>query len=348
MVLVDDYFQWWMLPLSIRADLYSYFIAASSAAVVYDWALTFGQEFELILDGAIDSGQSQRWTFVTVLYICVRYIGILYSVYVCEAIYIALQCANQSFLATSTNILGNFPIISITDQGCTIVWYIQMWTPFIVNAMLGVIMIARIYAMYQGSKKLLIFLVVALLTCTIGSGFMMGLKDLASSPGVQETHGHLADGVGCSAASAINLNFLSMIFTTVWEIIALFLTVQIVMKHFRELRQLLTGSTAGDCFRILVESHAFYFLASAFASFVTVACFTLGSLSLMGTISMGSTVYSGILSIAEALQMFVLGPRLVLSIREHHAKVVARADEGTGMTTIAFHAGGDESTGRDV
>ncbi|KAG2030489.1 hypothetical protein BDR03DRAFT_974537, partial [Suillus americanus] len=83
-------------------------------------------------------------------------------------------------------------------------------------------------------------------------------------------------GLGCSTASTMNLYFASMIPTTVWEIITLFLTVRIVMKHFRELRQSLTGSTAGDCFRVLVESHAFYFLA-----FVTVACFLLGSVAIM-------------------------------------------------------------------
>ncbi|KAG2032788.1 hypothetical protein BDR03DRAFT_736899 [Suillus americanus] len=211
-----------------------------------------------------------------------------------------------------------------------------MSTPIIVNAMLGVIMIARIYAMYQGSKKLLIFLVVMLLACTIASGDVVGLLIPFSSP--QEVV-----GFSCTTASTINMNFASMTPTTVWEIIALFLTVRIVMKHFRELRQSLTGSTAWDCFRVLVESHAFYFLA-----FVTVAFFSLGSIAIMITTPTGSTVYYGVWSIAEALQMFVLGPRLVLSIREHHAKVVARTNGGIGMTTIAFRAGGDASTGSDV
>jgi hypothetical protein len=65
--------------------------------------------------------------------------------------------------------------------------------------------------------------------------------------------------------------------------------------------------------------------------------------------AVGNAIFFGVLSIAEVLQMFVLGPRLVLSIREHHTKVMARADGGTGMTSIAFHAGGDVSMiGRDV
>jgi hypothetical protein len=53
---------------------------------------------------------------------------------------------------------------------------------------------------------------------------------------------------------------------------------------------------------------------------------------------MGSAIYTGVFSIAQMLQMFVLGPRLILSVREHHAKVVARADGGLDMMTITFQA----------
>ncbi|KAG0692413.1 hypothetical protein DFH29DRAFT_506603 [Suillus ampliporus] len=65
----------------------NYFVVVSSTAVVYDWSLTFGQEFELVW--------MHRWSLMTVLYICVRYLGILYSVYVCEANKMTLHCANK-------------------------------------------------------------------------------------------------------------------------------------------------------------------------------------------------------------------------------------------------------------
>ncbi|KAG2357148.1 hypothetical protein BDR07DRAFT_394590 [Suillus spraguei] len=68
-IVSDDPALW---PLISSSHLSSYFVAASSTAVVYDWVLTFEQEFELVL--------SQRWSFMTVLYVCVRYIGILISV----------------------------------------------------------------------------------------------------------------------------------------------------------------------------------------------------------------------------------------------------------------------------
>ncbi|KAG2031337.1 hypothetical protein BDR03DRAFT_972798, partial [Suillus americanus] len=90
---------------------------------------------------------------------------------------------------------------------------------------------------------------------------------------------------------------------------------------------------------------------SAFASFATVASLRIGSLSpnITDSLSIGSDIYSGIWAIAEVLQMLVLGPRLILSIREYHAKLVARADGGTQMMSIStFRAGGNALTGRYV
>jgi hypothetical protein len=65
--------------------------------------------------------------------------------------------------------------------------------------------------------------------------------------------------------------------------------------------------------------------------------------------SVGGTFIFGVLQIAQVLQMFVLlGPHLILSICEYHAKLVARSDGGTHMMSIYFQAGGDMLTGRDV
>ncbi|KAG2031335.1 hypothetical protein BDR03DRAFT_972792 [Suillus americanus] len=93
---------------------------------------------------------------------------------------------------------------------------------------------------------------------------------------------------------------------------------------------------------MLIQSHAFYFLA-----FATVASLRIATISptITDSLSMGSDVYSGIWAIAQVLQMFVLGPRLILSIREYHAKLVATADGGTRMMSIStFQAGGNALT----
>lgn len=67
---------------------FSYYTVASSAAVIYDWALTIGQESELIW--------RHHWSLMTVLYISVRYIGIVYVV---------------------INMLQILPTVSLTDGG---------------------------------------------------------------------------------------------------------------------------------------------------------------------------------------------------------------------------------------
>ncbi|KIK38473.1 hypothetical protein CY34DRAFT_393123 [Suillus luteus UH-Slu-Lm8-n1] len=65
---VSDDPSWW--PLIDFAFNYSYCVVASSVLVVYDWVLTSGQEFDLVW--------SQPWSLITVLYLCVRCLGVLY------------------------------------------------------------------------------------------------------------------------------------------------------------------------------------------------------------------------------------------------------------------------------
>lgn len=51
---------------------------------------------------------------------------------------------------------------------------------------------------------------------------------------------------------------------------------------------------------------------------------------------MGGQLALGFLRISTAVQAFVLGPRLILSVREYYAKLVVNCDAETGMTSIAF------------
>ncbi|KAG0693099.1 hypothetical protein DFH29DRAFT_965639 [Suillus ampliporus] len=112
---------WW--PVIYQARITSYFIVASLTAVVYDWALTFGQEH----DHTVDLGQMRRWSLMTVLYICVRCLGILYSVYILKYIV---------FVSSDWCHAASLPF-SITDEGCTILYFLWTWMPVVVNAMLG-------------------------------------------------------------------------------------------------------------------------------------------------------------------------------------------------------------------
>ncbi|KIK34829.1 hypothetical protein CY34DRAFT_613544 [Suillus luteus UH-Slu-Lm8-n1] len=199
--------------------------------------------------------------------------------------------------------------------------------------MLGVIIVARLHDMYQRSRAMLIYLVIILLVVNISSVVLAAII-----PKYYVTEEGILFGIHmCVYDSEGNIWFLfamSWILPTVWEVLALCLSVRMAVKHFRDLRRLgpSTGSTIGDCLRVLIQSHVFYF-----ASFAGVSClqFIVLSPSLLSTVS-ESEIFDGARSILLVVQMFVLGPRLILSVREYHAKLVAGSDADTSMNSIVF------------
>ncbi|KIK34142.1 hypothetical protein CY34DRAFT_17931 [Suillus luteus UH-Slu-Lm8-n1] len=237
----------------------------------------------------------QHWSLMTVLYLVIRYIGIPVSV---------------------VNVLESMPFVLLTD------------------AMLQVIMIARLHAMYQGSRTMLLFLVIIFLAVNIACVVLaaIGVKYILAEE-VILSGVHLCV---YSYEGDVQLLF-SMIWmlNTVWEVLALSLSVWIAVKHFCDLRRLgpLTGSTIRDCFRVLMTSHVLYF-----ASFAGVSCFQLINLSpaVLNSRSTGAMIFSGTRVVLEVVQMFVLGPHLILSIREYQAKLVAGSDADTSLNPIVF------------
>ncbi|KAG1774436.1 hypothetical protein EV702DRAFT_523871 [Suillus placidus] len=301
-VVLNDPSWWPIISLNI---VYSYWTVTAGVVMIYDWVLTLGQEIELIW--------RQRWSLMTVLYLVIRYIGILFSV---------------------TNVLLYIGLVSLTDAVSNIVNYALNGTNVVVAAMMGIIMIARLHAMYQRSRTMLIFLVIIFLAVNIACGVIAAivLKDAVAEELI------LSGTYSCNYGYEGDGQFLiSMIWmlNSVWEVLALCLSVWIALKHFRELRRLgsSTGSTIGDCFRVLIKSHVLYF-----ASFVGVSCLQLVHISpeILNSNSMGALTLCGVLQIFVGVQMFVLGPRLILSVREYHAKLVADFDAETSMNSIVF------------
>ncbi|KAG1784729.1 uncharacterized protein HD556DRAFT_204240 [Suillus plorans] len=268
---------------------FTYWTIAAGVVVVYDWALTLGREIELIW--------RQRWSLMTVLYLIIRYIGIPFSV---------------------VNVLETMPSVPLTDAVSAIMYYAVNGTIVTLTAMLGVIMIARLHAMYQGSRAILIFLVVVFLAVNIACGVISAIDLKYAVEGNEQL-----------------LFSMVWILNTVWEVLILCLSVWIAVKHFRELRGLgpSTGSTMGDCFTVLIQSHVLYF-----ASFVSVSCLQLVALSpeILNSMSIGVWILQGAVQILSVVQMFVLGPRLILSVREYHVKLVAHSDAETGLISIVF------------
>jgi hypothetical protein len=51
---------------------------------------------------------------------------------------------------------------------------------------------------------------------------------------------------------------------------------------------------------------------------------------------MGAKILYGALQVLLGMQTFVLGPHLILSVREYHAKLIAGSDAETSMNSIVF------------
>ncbi|KAG1780347.1 hypothetical protein EV702DRAFT_774984 [Suillus placidus] len=302
-------------PSSWSFDMYrvfSYFVVASSAVVVYDWVLTFGQEYELIW--------RQHHSLMTALYIIVRYFGILYSV---------------------CNVLVNLPGILTTNMVSYAMDLALLWATLPINCMLDIIMISRLHAMYQRSRRILIFLIVTFVSTTIFcTAIASAGTDLLSIKVVL---------YGTQCVYEINSSEQQRMFeaytvATAWEALTLCLAIWIVVKHLRELQPRSTGRTAvSDCFTVLLKTHVLYFVI-----FVTSSGLNIGLVvpHFSASSSVGAQVYRGILEFATLLQMFVVGPRLILSVREYHAKLVPNFEEGIdSVYSLVFREPTPESTG---
>ncbi|KAG2107716.1 uncharacterized protein F5147DRAFT_201417 [Suillus discolor] len=134
-----------------------------------------------------------------------------------------------------------------------------------------VIMIARLYAMYLGSRMMLIFLLVISLAVIIACAVIgsIAIKDTVAEELI------LSGRYMCDYKYEGDNQLLYLMFWmiyTVWEVLALCLSVWITVKHFHGPRRLRPsiGSTTGDFFRVLIRSHMLYF-----ASFVCLSCLEL-------------------------------------------------------------------------
>lgn len=206
-------------------------------------------------------------------------------------------------------------------------------TMAVVAVIMGVIMIARLNAMYQPSRIVPIFLVVTFLAISIANTVMaiIFMMHISAEEFILSGTYQCMLSYGEDVA---HLNSITWVLSTVWEVLAVCLAVWIAVKHLRELRQHSTRGIIGDCFTVLVKTHVSYFM-----SFLAVSCFQIGYFSptlSANPYSPESNVYFGFTQIFQFAQMFVLAPRLILSVRKYHTESVANPDTATDMASIVF------------
>ncbi|OAX37024.1 hypothetical protein K503DRAFT_801560 [Rhizopogon vinicolor AM-OR11-026] len=322
MTVVSNDPSWW--PMIGFAREYTYFSVAVLVIVIYDWVLTFGQEVELIW--------RQRWSLMTVAYLAVGALrwNIIFCLHraVKSPISLVDRCRVSEIIYCKLDADG---IIAVTAVSLEYGFLLTNLMSAVADSLLGVIVVTRLYAMYQQSRKMLIFLI-AIYVIILAAGNVIFAIQVRNTSAVEYV---LSGAHICLYDEGDSLFSYGMdwILRLVWEILVICLAVWIAVKHFRELQRPSTGWAVGDCFTVLIKTHLFYF-----ASFIAVSCleFIYAYTQLSAVPSMESDAFIGGLCIVRVVQSFVLGPRLILGVREYHAKLVGRSDEGTDMISIAF------------
>lgn len=223
--------------------------------------------------------------------------------------------------------------MTINSHSCNAINDAIDWTREVVDVLLGVIIIARLYAMYQRSRKMLIFLIVVFLAIRITNAVIVAIM-MTQVSGEEAILSGTYQCIMNYTGDFLFLMSMTWILATVWEVLALCLALWITVKHFRELRKRSRKNMIGDCFRVLMKTHVSYF-----ASFVAVSCLEMGYLSPTLPADrryLESQIYAGFTQISIFVQIFVLGPRLILGVRECSAELVADLHTTTVMTSIAF------------
>ncbi|KAG2368168.1 hypothetical protein BDR07DRAFT_1372229 [Suillus spraguei] len=260
----------------------------------------------------------QRWSLMTAMYLYLRYIGLVYAV---------------------IGILSQVPTISLTDTGCLAYFMTLNWITFVSTVMLNIIMITRLYAMYRRSRKVLITLVIIFLAISIVNGTISGITTKNSSAVVLILSGSYVCSPSFAGVGVLLVDITWMI-GIAWEVLALCLTVWIAVKHVRELRQS-GGGTLGNLFKALIKTHVIYFTRSVIY---------LQRSQRYHPYSLETQIYLGFSQIFAVVQMVVLGPRLILSVREFNAALMVDTDldGGTGMISVAFREHVHITTGDGV
>ncbi|KAG2354798.1 hypothetical protein BDR07DRAFT_1428378 [Suillus spraguei] len=207
------------------------------------------------------------------------------------------------------------------------------WVGEAVDVILCIIMIARLHAMYQRSRKVLIFLVLIFLAISIADVAMAAIFIIHSLVEEYVLSGTYQCMVGYKEDMLV-LGIMTWVLVIIWEVIALCLAVWVVIKHLHELRQHSASGIIEDCFTVLMRTHVSYFV-----SILAFSGFRIGLFSTMlsaDMYSLDAQIYLGLAEIIQFVQMSVLGPRLILGVREYHAELVANSDTATTMTSNTF------------
>ncbi|KAH7907647.1 hypothetical protein BJ138DRAFT_1159642 [Hygrophoropsis aurantiaca] len=285
----------------------AYLAAAGAALVAYDQVLTFSQEVNLVWN--------RQWSFMTALYIIARYIGSLFVIgYAAMYICISWTYSDVNMLLTA-NWAGN--IFFLTMQ---------------------VMLVIRVYALFNRSKKVLIFLATSYVLQATATFVIMGL--VANKRMFDEYYASIGPAIG-RVGQSVNINYSAVpflntlnqditILSIVFDTILLFFALWAFVVHTLEAKTLDGGWSINVLVRILMADHLLYFVCYLIWLSISLA-------TAYGTeVNFFDALLSDMLNIFNAL-VVVAGPHMVINLRTAENKT--RGEGGTlqgEVSTIRF------------
>ncbi|KAH7904246.1 hypothetical protein BJ138DRAFT_945806 [Hygrophoropsis aurantiaca] len=197
------------------------------------------------------------------------------------------------------------------------------------------ILVFRVYALFNQSKRVLLFLVFYALQATaefVMMGFYLNSQTLHEFiVSISPAYGSVSQNVNIITSAFLHLAQGSTILSVVFDSVLLFFALWAFVRHALEAKTLNGGWSISVLVRTLVADHLVYFVC-----YLTWVSLSLATNYITDELNVSNTLLDDILSVFNALGV-VAGPRVILSLRAVNNK--PRREDGTlegEVTTIRF------------
>ncbi|KIJ63566.1 hypothetical protein HYDPIDRAFT_40976 [Hydnomerulius pinastri MD-312] len=280
-----------------------------ASAVTYDYILTFPQEIEYVW--------KRPWTFMSSLFLVVRYLG--FVVTIDAAFY------DSRFVSGSDAVRL---VSSVTLQSrCTAIYLFQVWGGVIFYCTTNLVMVLRVYAMYHRSRAVLgvilaVYIPVGIVQIVYNAIYFNPRTHLSV------TDSEVVDVKLCtmSVDMAPDLPIYLHVPQLVLSFLLCVLSAAQFIRHFLEMKRTVGQRKSNRYMKLLVQENVIYFIINLIDN---VSGLILVNSS--GTITLPVITQQIVLAVFSCIAPYVLAPRLIISVREFHSRVIGdHIDSGFG------------------
>ncbi|KAI9566851.1 hypothetical protein HD554DRAFT_2272914 [Boletus coccyginus] len=294
----------------------NYVTLAILIAVGYDYVLTFSNEIEYFW--------TKPWTWVSTLFVLVRYCG-LYQIVVSALLGSSfLPGPAETYVFLLPSLSGLYDCIRCLSNSCKMMVVIRGWVFLLFLGAADFTMILRVWAMYSRSRLILVTLL-ALFSLEI-TAFVV-VAAVQSDP--QNLSAHTIQILDFSFCMVDPTSFMWVKVNSVIQmmngaavcILAIAQFVKQSLQMYRVTRRWELNRYMG----LLVKQGIFYFLA-------VFMFFLINILASLGTLSIKQLWQADLTFLLQYVPMATLTPRFIIGIRELHARDV-QGRRGEGIDT---------------